>query len=186
MPRSGPGGAHLHARLPQTESARSSDGATEERLGWVSRRHGRSEGISELCFFFGYYSYRLTRVSCKRLFCALTFGGKSTTCAPAALDTPPPHTHMHAYMHTHTYTCIHMHTHHTHARTLMHTRVCARMHIHITHITHAYTYTSHTCTRVYTYIHTSHTHKHTYTRTHWGQSECLHTRSHVPWHSHPC
>lgn len=97
LPRSGPGGAHLHARLPQTESARSSDGATEERLGWVSRRHGRSEGISELCFFFGYYSYRLTRVSCKRLFCALTFGGKSTTCAPAALDTPPPHTHMHAH-----------------------------------------------------------------------------------------
>lgn len=184
MPRSGPGGAHLHARLPQTESARSSDGATEERLGWVSRRHGRSEGISELCFFFGYYSYRLTRVSCKRLFCALTFGGKSTTCAPAALDTPPTHTHTHARIHAHSY--IHMHTHHTHARTLMHTRVCARMHIHITHITHAYTYTSHTCTRVYTYIHTSHTHKHTYTRTHWGQSECLHTRSHVPWHSHPC
>lgn len=158
MPRSGPGGAHLHARLPQTESARSSDGATEERLGWVSRRHGRSEGISELCFFFGYYSYRLTRVSCKRLFCALTFGGKSTTCAPAALDTPPTHTHMHAYMHTHTYTCIHIHTHaytsHTCTYTHAHTCVCTHAYTHHTHHTciHIHITYMHTCVHIYTHI----------------------------------
>ena len=152
MPRSGPGGAHLHARLPQTESARSSDGATEERLGWVSRRHGRSEGISELCFFFGYYSYRLTRVSCKRLFCALTFGGKSTTCAPAALDTPPPHTH------TCTHTCTLIHTHaytsHTCTYTHAHTCVCTHAYTHHTHHTciHIHITYMHTCVHIYTHI----------------------------------